>query len=166
MLRKAALSGFPPSPVLAIGTRSVWASCCSVYTGGLQVIPIAGNQLQRCSTSGRRRMGPEKALCAHAPTPHTLPPRERPSKVRSQKRHKTSFWQLLSRKRNSPRETKLSPNASLLRKVALSGFSPSQLLAIEKGGSGLLPALCALVLCRSSLELETNSKRALHQGEC
>ena len=28
----------------------------------------------------------------------------------------------------------------------------------------LPPALCALVLCRASLELETNSKRALLQG--
>ena len=35
----------------------------------------------------------------------------------------------------------------------------------EQGGSGLLPALCALVLCRASLELETNSKGALLQGE-
>ena len=35
----------------------------------------------------------------------------------------------------------------------------------EQGGSGLPPAPCALVLCRSLLELETNSKRALLQGE-
>ena len=35
----------------------------------------------------------------------------------------------------------------------------------EQGGSGLLPALCALVLCRASLELETNSKGALLPGE-
>ena len=60
---------FPPSQVLAIGRRSVWASCCSVYTGGLKVIAIECNQIQTCSTSGRRRMGPEKALCALAPTP-------------------------------------------------------------------------------------------------
>ena len=45
----------------------------------LQVIARAGKQLQTCSTSGRRRMGPEKALCALAPTPHPLPPREGPS---------------------------------------------------------------------------------------
>ena len=36
---------------------------------------------------------------------------------------------------------------------------------LEQGGSGLPLPLCALVLCRSSLELETNSKRALLQGE-
>ena len=35
----------------------------------------------------------------------------------------------------------------------------------EQGGSGLPPAPCALVLCRSSLELATNSKGALRQGE-
>ena len=35
----------------------------------------------------------------------------------------------------------------------------------EQGGSGLPPAPWALVLCRASLELETNSKGALLQGE-
>ena len=54
-----------------------------------------------------------------------------PNYVPSQKRHKSSFWELHSRKCNSPRETKLSPNACLLRKAALSGFSPSPLLAIR-----------------------------------
>ena len=35
----------------------------------------------------------------------------------------------------------------------------------EKGGSGLPPATCALVLCWWSLQMETNSKRALLWGE-
>ena len=60
MLRKAARSGFSPRSVLAIGTRRVWASSCSVCTGALQVIARAGNQLQTCSTSGRMLMVPEK----------------------------------------------------------------------------------------------------------
>ena len=119
-----------------------WAASCSLCTGALQGIARAGNQLQRCSTSGRRRMGPEKALCALAPTTHPLPPREGPSKGPSQKRHKTSFWELHSRKCNSPRETKLSPNACLLRKAALSGFSPRSLLAL--GPRRFCAAYCSL----------------------
>ena len=55
---------FPPSPLLAIGTRMVWAASCSLCTGALLVVAGPGNLLQRCSTSGRRRMGPEYALCA------------------------------------------------------------------------------------------------------
>ena len=51
----------------------------NLCTGALQVIARAGNQLQTCSTLGRRRMGPEKALCALAPATHILPVREEPS---------------------------------------------------------------------------------------
>ena len=44
-------------------------------------------------------------------------------------------------------------------------FSPRPLLAIGTRRSVLPPAQCALVVCRSLLELVTNSKRALLQGE-
>ena len=88
LLRKAALSGFPPSPLLAIRARRVWGSSCSMCTGGLQVIARAGNQLQTCSPFGRKLMGPVKALCALAPAPHPLPAREGRSKGPSHKRHK------------------------------------------------------------------------------
>ena len=67
---------FFPSPLLSIGTRTVWAASCSVCTGALLVIARAGNLLQTCSTSGRMRMGPEIALCAVAPTRHPLPAME------------------------------------------------------------------------------------------
>ena len=83
----------------------------------------------------------------------------------SQKGHKTSFWELPSRKGNSPRETKLSPNACLLRKAALSGFSPSPLLAIGTRRVWAASVSLCTGVCRSLLELETNSKRALLQGE-
>ena len=75
-------------------------------------------------------MGPEKALCAWAPPAQLSAAREGPTLGPSQKRHKTSFLELHSRECNSPRETKLSPNASLLRKAVLSGFSPSPELAL------------------------------------
>ena len=79
LLRKAARSGFSPRSLLAIGTRRVWAASCSLCTGALLVVAGPGNLLQTCSTSGRRRMGPEKALCALAPPPHILPARQEPS---------------------------------------------------------------------------------------
>ena len=69
----------PPSPLLVIGTRRAWASSCSLCTGALQVIARTGNQLQRCSPFRRRRMGPEKALCALAPAPQLSLVREGPS---------------------------------------------------------------------------------------
>ena len=66
---------------------------------------------------------------------------------------------------NSPRETKLSQNVCLLRRAARSGFSPRSVLAI--GTRMVWAASCSLCtgVCRSLLELETNSKRALLQGE-
>ena len=63
------LSGFSPRSLLALWPRRVWAASCSLGTGALQVIARAGNQLQMCSPLGRRRIGPEKALCALAPAP-------------------------------------------------------------------------------------------------
>ena len=63
-LRIAALSGF--SPLLAIGTRSVWAAFCSLCTGAVLVVAGAGNQLQTCSRLGRRWIGPERP-CVHWP---------------------------------------------------------------------------------------------------
>ena len=78
-LRKAALAGFAPRPVLALRPRRVWAASRSLCTGAWPRITGAGNQLQTCSPSGRRRMGSEKALCALAPAPHPPPGREGPT---------------------------------------------------------------------------------------
>ncbi len=116
--------------MLAIGTRRFWAASCSMCTGALQVIARDGNQLQTCSTSVRRRMGPEKAFCALGPAPQPSPAREGPPAGPSQKGHKTSCWELPSRKGNSPRESKLSPSACVLSKAALAGFAPRPVLAL------------------------------------
>ena len=53
---------FSPRSMLALGPRRFWAASCYLCTGALLVVVGAGNQLQTCSTLGRRRMGPEKAL--------------------------------------------------------------------------------------------------------
>ena len=45
----------------------------------LLVVAGPGNLLQTCSTSGRRRMGPEKALCARAPPAQLSPASEGPT---------------------------------------------------------------------------------------
>ena len=79
LLRQAVLSGFSPRSLLALGPRMVWAASCSLCTGALLVVAGPGNLLQTCSTSGRRRMGPEKALCARAPPAQLSPAREGPS---------------------------------------------------------------------------------------
>ena len=124
------MSGFSTGPLLALGPRRVWAASCSLCTGAVLVVAGSGNHLQTCSPSGRKPMGTEKVLCALAPAPHPSPAREGPTKGPLQKWQKTSFWKLHSRKLNSPRETKLSPNACLLRKTALSGFSPSPVFGL------------------------------------
>ena len=66
---KAELSALSPRSVLALGPRRVWAAYCSLGTGAVMVGAGARNQLQMCSPLGRRRIGPEKALCALAPAP-------------------------------------------------------------------------------------------------
>src|SRR5512134_107438 len=76
LLRKAALSGFSPRSLLALGPRRFCAAYCSLGTGAVLVVSGDGNQLQMCTALRRRRMGPEKALCALAPTPHIPPARE------------------------------------------------------------------------------------------
>ena len=59
--------------------RRFWADFCSLGTVALLVVAGAGNQLHMCSPLGRRRMGPEKALCALAPAPHIPPVMEGPT---------------------------------------------------------------------------------------
>ena len=66
MLRKAALSGFSPRSLLALGPRRFCAAYCSLGTAALLVVSGDGNQLQMCTPLWRRRMGPEKA-CGHWP---------------------------------------------------------------------------------------------------
>ena len=132
MLSKAALAGFAPRPVQALGPRTVWAASRSLCPGAVLVVAGAGNQLQTCSPSGRWRMGPEKALCVLAPSPHPSPATEGPTSGPSQKLQKSDFWELPSRKGNSPREPKLSASACLLRKAALAGLSLSPVLAIGR----------------------------------
>ena len=113
----------------ALGPRRVWAASRSLCPGAVLVVAGAGNQLQTCSPSGRWRMGPEKALCVLAPSPHPSPATEGPTSGPSQKLQKSDFWELPSRKGNSPREPKLSASACLLRKAALAGLSLSPVLA-------------------------------------
>ena len=66
LLRQAALSGFCPSPLLAIRTRRLWAASCSLCTGALQVIARAGNQLQSALLQGEGGWG-LKRPCVHWP---------------------------------------------------------------------------------------------------
>ena len=55
-------------------------------------------------------MGPEKALCSVATAPHPSPAREGPTSGPSQKRHKTSFWELHLGKLNSPQGENYTTN--------------------------------------------------------
>ena len=65
--------------------------CCA---GGRRRWKPTPNEL----SFGEKAEEPEKALCAMAPPHQPLPAMEGRSKGPSQKRHKTSFWELHSRK--------------------------------------------------------------------
>ena len=59
--------------------RRFWADFCSLGTVALLVVAGAGNLLLTYSPLGRRRSGPEKALCALDPAPHIPPAKEGPT---------------------------------------------------------------------------------------
>ena len=110
-------------------------------------------------------MGPEKALCALAPAPHLSLAREGPARG-----HLRKDTTLASGSCIRESGTLLGKPSSAPMRVC-SGQQRFQVgglahcLPKEQRGSGLPPAPCALVLCRSSLELENNSNHSLFQGE-
>ena len=151
LLRKAALSGFSPSPLLAIRTRRFWAASYSLCTGALQGIARAGNQLQRCSTSGRRRMGPEKALCARAPPAQLCQLGRDPARAHLRKGTKLASGSCICES-----ETLLgNPGSAPMRVCSGKRCFPVSPLGLYlpygQGLSGLPAAPFTLVVCRSSL---------------
>ena len=141
------------------------AASCSLGTGACPRVTGAGNQLQTCSPSGRRRMGPEKALWALAPAPNPSPAREGPRWAHLRKGTKRASGSCLLE-----RETLLGKASSAPVRVC---SAKQRLLVSPLGlcspfglrGYGLPPAPCAPVLCWWLPELETNSKRALLREE-
>ena len=131
----------------------------------LQVIARAGNQLQTYATSRRRRMGPEKALCALALQPNIRQLGRDLAMAHLRKGTKLDSGSCINESETLLGKPSSAPNACLLRKAALYDFSPNPLLCIGTRRAGLPPAPCELVLCRSLLELETNSKRTQLHGE-
>ena len=59
----------------------------------------------------------------------------------------------------------VQPQCVLAQESSAFLFLPYTLLVIGIRMIGLPPAPCALVLCRASLDMETNSKALLLQGE-
>ena len=165
MLRKAALSGFPPSPLLAIGTRMVWAASCSLCIGALLVVAGAGNQHQTSSTSGRRRMGPENALCALAPAPHLSLAREGPARGHLRKDTTLASVSCIRESGTLLGKPSSAPMSVCSGKQRLPVYPLALCSPMVRGVSGLQHAPCAPVVCWWWPELETHSKRALLRGE-
>ena len=120
---------------------------------------------KRALLLGRRRIGPEKALCALAPAPRFRQVGRDPPRAHLRKGTKRASGSCLLE-----RETRLAKASSAPVRVC----SAKQRLPVSPlglcspfglGGSGLPPAPCAPLLGRGSPELETTSKRALLQGE-
>ena len=152
---------FSPRTVHALGPRRVWAASCSLCPSAVLVVAGAGNQLQTCSPSGRWRMGPEKALCVLAPSPHPSPATEGPTSGPSQKLQKSDFWELPSRKGNSAGKPSSAPVRVSSGKQRFPVNALSLCSPMVRGVSGLQHAPCAPVVCWWWPELETHSKLAL-----
>ena len=108
-----------------------WAAHGSLGTAALLGVSGARNPLPTGSPSWASRTGRTKAFCALGPAMPPEPARPLSAEVPSQRRPKTSFWELPSQKGNSPPESKLSPSACLLSKAALAGFAPRPVLALR-----------------------------------
>ena len=165
MLRKVALSGFSPSPLLVLWPRRVWADSCSLGTGAVLVLAGAGNLLQTWSPLGRRQKGPEKSLCAMSPEPQFPPARQDPPRAHLRKSTKLASDICIRESETLLGKPSSAPMRVCSGKQRLRVSTLGQCLPKSQGCSGLPPAPWALVLCWCSLELETNSKRALLWGQ-
>ena len=165
LLSKAALAFFSPRPVLAIGTRWVWAASCSLGNGALLLSLELETYSKRALLWGEGGWG-LKRPCVPWPKHPTLCQVGRdPARAHLRKGTKLASGSCICES-----ETLLGKPSSAPMRLC-SGtqrflVSPLGLcLHYGQGGSGLPPAPWAMVLCCWSLELETNSKRALLWGE-
>ena len=110
-------------------------------------------------------MGSEKALCALAPAPHPSPAREEPTRAHLRKGTKLASGSGLLERETLLGKASSAPLCVCSAKQRLPVLSLGLCLHFRRGGPGLPPAPCSPVLGQVSPELETNSKRAVLQGE-
>ena len=109
-----------------------WAAPGSL--GPAALLGVSGTRitLPTGSPSWGCRIGRAKAFCAQTTAMHPEPARALSAEAPSQRRPKTSFWELHSAKGNTPRAAKHSPNSPPLRKATLSVFAPGTPLSIGR----------------------------------
>ena len=165
MLRKAALSGFSPSHLLAIGKRRVWAAFCSLSTGALQCIARLETNSKGALLQGEGGWG-LKIPCVHWPHHPTFRQLGRdPARAHLRKGTKLVSGSCILESETLLGKPSSAPMCVCSGKQRFPVFPLGLCLPKGQGGSGLPPAPWALVLCWWSLEVETSSKRALLCGE-
>ena len=150
-------SSFHPRPSALHRAKRGWAAPGSLGPAALLGASGARNPLPTGSHSWESRTGRSKAFCAQSPAMPPEPARPLSAEAPSQRRPKTSFWELHPAKGNSPRAANHSPNAPLLRKAAQAVFAPGPALSLGRCGAGLPLAPWALLLCWGSPAPETHS---------
>ena len=156
-VQKLNTSCFHPRPSALHRAKRGWAAPCSLGPAALLGVSGAQNPLPSGSPSWGSRIGRSTAFCAQSPAMPPEPARPLSAEAPSQRRPKTSFWELHPAKGNSPRAANHSPNAPPLRKAAQAVFAPGPALCIGRCGAGLPLAPWALLLCWGSPAPETHS---------
>ena len=117
-------SCFRPRPSALHRAKLSWAAPGSLGPAALLGVSSARNPLPTGSPSLGSRIGRVKAFCAQAPSMPPEPVQPLTAEAPSQRRPKTSFWELHSAKGNSPRAANHTPNSPWLRKAVQAVFPP------------------------------------------
>ena len=117
------------------------------------------------SPSWGGRIGRAKKFCAQSPAMPPVPARPLSAEAPSHGPPKTSFWQLHSAKRHSPRAANHSPNAPRIQKATQAFFSPGPTLSIGQSRAELTLAPSTLLLCWVTPAEDTHSPRVLLRWE-
>ena len=165
LAQESSASRFPPRPCALHRAMRGWAAPGSL--GPAALLGLSGTRitLPTGSPSWGCRIGHAKAFCAQTTAMHPEPARPHSTEAPSQRRPKTSFWELHPAKGNSPRAANHSPNVPRIQKATQAVFAPGPTLSIAQSEAGLPLAPWALLLCWGSPVPETHSPRVLLRGE-
>ena len=137
-------SCFRPGPSALHRVKLSWDAPGSLGPAALLGVSSARNPLPTGSPSLGSRIGHVKAFCAQAPSMPPEPVQSLTAEAPSQRRPKTSFWELHSAKGNSPWAAHHGLNLPRLRKSTQAVFAPAFGSPLGKAGLGCpwIPGPC------------------------
>ena len=119
LAQESSASRFPPRPCALHRAMRGWAAPGSL--GPAALLGLSGTRitLPTGSPSWGCRIGRAKAFCTQTTAMHPEPARPLSTEAPSQRRPKTSFWELHSAKGNSPWQQTTAPTPSTLESTAI-----------------------------------------------